>query len=117
MLKHLRFLVLSAVVVGLALPASRVLGQSAPVADEFANLQFRSIGPATMSGRIADFAVYEANPAIYYVGSAHGGVWTTTSNGAMFEPQFQDMGLISMGALAVSQKTPDLVWAGTGESN
>ena len=30
-----------------------------------------------MSGRIADLAVYEANPAIYYVGTAHGGVWKT----------------------------------------
>ena len=43
MLKHLRFLVLSAVVVGLALPASRVLGQSVPVADEFGSLHFLSL--------------------------------------------------------------------------
>jgi len=85
MLKHLRFLVLSAVVVGLALPASRVLGQSVPVADEFGSLHFRSIGPATMSGRITDFAVYEANPSIYYVATAHGGVWKTTSGGAMYD--------------------------------
>lgn len=39
-----------------------------PVATEFDRLHFRSIGPATMSGRIADVAVYEANPSIYYVG-------------------------------------------------
>ena len=35
-----------------------------PVATEFDKLHFRSIGPATMSGRVADLAVYEANPAI-----------------------------------------------------
>jgi len=57
-------------------------------AQEFDKLHFRSIGPATMSGRISDLAIYEANPAIWYVGSAHGGVWKTTSNGALFTPLF-----------------------------
>ena len=60
---------------------------------------------------------YEANPAIFYVGTAHGGVWKTTNNGATFTPQFQDDGLMSVGDVAVSQKNPNLVWVGTGESN
>ena len=70
-----------------------------------------------MSGRIADLAVYEANPSIFYVGTAHGGVWKTTNNGTTFEAQFQDQGLMSIGDVAVSQNNPDLVWVGTGESN
>ena len=70
-------------------------------AQEFDKLHFRSIGPATMSGRVADLAVYEANPAIWYVGTAHGGVWKTTSNGALFTPLFQDQGLIAIGDVAV----------------
>src|SRR5688500_13900097 len=96
--------------------ASSLAAQS-NVAQEFEKLHFRSIGPATMSGRIADIAVYEANPAIYYVGTAHGGVWKTTNNGATFEPQFQNMGLISIGDVQISQSNPDIVWVGTGESN
>ena len=88
-----------------------------PVAEQFKSLHFRSIGPATMSGRIADLAVYEANPSIYYVGTAHGGVWKTTSNGTTFTAQFQDQGLISIGDVTVSQTNPDLVWVGAGESN
>ncbi|HUR21028.1 MAG TPA: hypothetical protein VMZ90_09495, partial [Vicinamibacterales bacterium] len=92
-------------------------GQVTASNDPLDNLHFRSIGPATMSGRVADLAVYEKNPAVYYVGSAHGGIWKTTSNGATFEAQFQDMGLIGIGDLAISQSNPDLVWAGTGESN
>ena len=87
------------------------------VAQEFDKLHFRSIGPATMSGRISDLAIFEANPAIWYVGSAHGGVWKTTSNGALFTPLFQDQGLIAIGDVTVSQINPDLVWVGTGESN
>jgi photosystem II stability/assembly factor-like uncharacterized protein len=119
MLKSLRFFTLCLLAVGLVASGSSVLGQSqiGPIATEFEDLHFRSIGPATMSGRTSSLAVFEANPAIFYVGTAHGGVWKTTSNGAMFEGQFQDNGLISIGSVAVSQMTPDLVWAGTGESN
>ena len=96
---------------------AQVAQAAPPVAQEFDKLHFRSIGPATMSGRISDLAIYEANPAIWYVGTAHGGVWKTTSNGAMFTPLFQDQGLIAIGDVAVSQTNPDLVWVGTGESN
>jgi photosystem II stability/assembly factor-like uncharacterized protein len=119
MLRYLRFFTLCLMVVGLAASGSSLLGQSqiGPIATEFEDLHFRSIGPATMSGRTSSLAVFEANPAVFYIGTAHGGVWKTTSNGAMFEGQFQDNGLISIGAVAVSQLNPDLVWAGTGESN
>jgi len=103
----------------LALAATSLVAQTlnGSVATEFEKLHFRSIGPATMSGRIADIAVYEANPAIWYVGTAHGGVWKTTSNGAMFTPLLQDKGLMSIGDIAVSQLNPDVVYVGTGESN
>ena len=95
-----------------ALPA-----QSMPVADEFERLHFRSIGPATMSGRVSDLAVFEANPAIYYVATAHGGVWKTTNNGATFSALLQDKGLLAIGDVTVSQSNPNLVWVGSGESN
>src|SRR3954466_11453068 len=83
----------------------------------FDTLHFRAIGPASMSGRIADLAVYESNPSIFYVGTAHGGVWKTTNGGTTFQPQFQDQGLMSIGDVTVSQNNPDLVWVGSGESN
>ena len=88
-----------------------------PVADAFNALHFRSVGPAVMSGRLSDIAVYEANSNIFYVGSAHGGVWKTINNGTTFTPLLQDEGLLSIGALTVSQTNPDLLWVGTGEAN
>ena len=119
MSRHLRWLTVGAPILlgiyGQGLPGQQA--GSMPVAHEFDNLHFRSIGPATMSGRIADFAVYEANPAIYYVGTAHGGVWKTMNGGTTFEPLFQDDGLMSIGDVTVSQKDPNLLWVGTGESN
>ena len=106
-----------------ALNRSSAAGQSAATGSAvagtspFESLHFRPIGPASMSGRISDLAVYESNPSIFYVGTAHGGVWKTTNAGTTFEAQFQDQGLISIGDVTVSQSNPDLVWVGTGESN
>jgi hypothetical protein len=119
MARHFRFPLIGVALVVLA--ASHILLSQtpggAPVAQQFEQLHFRSIGPAVTSGRISDLAVYEANPSIYYVGTAHGGLWKTVNNGATFTPQFQDMGLISVGDVAISQTNPDLVWLGTGEGN
>src|SRR5204862_7410634 len=100
-------------------PFGQAPGASAslPGGGPFDSLHFRPIGPASMSGRISDLAVYEPNPAIFYVGTAHGGVWKTTNGGTTFEAQFQDTGLISVGDITVSQSNPDLVWVGSGESN
>ena len=117
--KHHRLLGFGAAGI-LAFSGALLLGQStgtAPAGGPFDRLHFRSIGPTAMSGRITDLAVYEANPAIYYVGTAHGGVWKTTSNGATYEALFQDSGLMGVGDLAISQKNPDLVWMGSGEGN
>jgi photosystem II stability/assembly factor-like uncharacterized protein len=94
-------------------PASGAITSTGP----FESLHFRSIGPAGMSGRISDLAVYEANPAIFYVGTAHGGLWKTTDAGTTFEPLFQDYGLMSVGDVTISQSNADLVWLGSGESN
>lgn len=117
--RQVRFLLIGAAL-ALAVAGTLLLSQTpggAPVAEQFQQLHFRSIGPAVMSGRISDFAVYEANPSIYYVGTAHGGVWKTVNNGLTFTPQFQDMGLISIGDVTIAQSNPDLVWVGSGEGN
>jgi len=119
-MKRLRLIVLATCVLGAvaqSLVAGRA-GQTPPVSSgPFDTLHFRPIGPAAMSGRISDLAVYDANPAIFYVGTAHGGVWKTVNNGTTFEAQFQDQGLMSIGDVTISQSNPDLVWVGTGEAN
>jgi len=106
----------AAIAASLAL-GSRLLAQGAPTATQFDKLHFRSIGPAIMSGRIADLAVYEKNTSIWYIGTAHGGVWKTTSNGAVMTPIFEDKGLMSIGDVTVSQQNPDVLYVGSGEAN
>lgn len=83
----------------------------------FKGLAFRSIGPASMGGRISDIAVNMKQPNTFYVGAATGGVFKTTSNGVTWSAIFEKEAVASIGALALWQKNPELVWAGTGESN
>jgi photosystem II stability/assembly factor-like uncharacterized protein len=85
--------------------------------EKFKNLEFRELGPATMGGRIDDFAVVESNPNIVYVGTASGGVWKTTNNGTTWEPVFDKEGVSTIGDLAIAPTDPSIVWAGTGEPN
>ncbi len=80
-----------------------------------AGIQPREIGPATMSGRIVDLAVVEADPRVFYVATSTGGIWKTTDNGIRWTPQFQDQAVHSMGDIAVHQSDTAIVWAGTGE--
>ena len=121
-MRHYRLLAIAAAA-ALTFAVQPLVGRSGqspaaqPAGGPFDTLRFRPIGPASMSGRIADLAVYEANPSLYYVGTAHGGVWKTVNNGTTFEAQFQDQGLMSIGDVTISQSNPDLVWVGTGESN
>ncbi|HRJ26499.1 MAG TPA: hypothetical protein PLO61_03180 [Fimbriimonadaceae bacterium] len=77
----------------------------------------RSLGPTTMGGRIMDLAVYEPAPRIFYIGVAGGGVWKTVNGGLTVESVFDNDGPPAVGAVAVSQKNPDLVWVGTGEGS
>ncbi|MEJ2186857.1 MAG: glycosyl hydrolase [Gemmatimonadota bacterium] len=78
-------------------------------------LRFRNIGPANMSGRVVDIAVVDRNPYVFYVAAATGGVWKTVNNGVTFQPVFQHESTVSVGAIAVSQVDPSIVWVGTGE--
>jgi len=85
--------------------------------DKLKNLEFREIGPATMGGRIDDFAVVESNPNIVFVGVASGGVWKTTNNGTTWEPVFDKEGVSTIGDIAIAPSDPSMVWVGTGEPN
>src|SRR5690348_7317772 len=78
---------------------------------------FRSIGPASMGGRIDDIAAVEQNPYIIYVGFATNGVWKSTNNGTTFTPIFETYGTHSIGDIAIAPSDPNIVWVGTGEAN
>jgi len=96
-------------------PAQTTPAPADPWVNILGALKPRSIGPTNMGGRIVDFAVYGPKPQIFYVATASGGLWKTVNAGTTVAPVFDHEATVSLGACAVSQKDPDLVWVGTGE--
>ncbi|MFN8057915.1 MAG: hypothetical protein U0Q12_02035 [Vicinamibacterales bacterium] len=90
---------------------------ASPLTAALDGLQFRSIGPATMAGRVDDFAVLESHPSTFYVATATGGLWKTTNNGTTWEVLFQDEDVVSIGDVAIPPDDASLVWVGSGENN
>ena len=85
-----------------------------PILKEF---RWRSIGPASMAGRIDDIEAVESNHYIIYVGFATGGIWKTINNGTTWEPIFDTYPTVSVGDIAIFQANPNIIWVGTGEAN
>ena len=48
-------------------------------------LKFRSVGPAFMSGRIADIVINPENENEWYVAVGSGGVWKTVNSGTTWQ--------------------------------
>jgi photosystem II stability/assembly factor-like uncharacterized protein len=80
-------------------------------------LEFRSIGPAFMSGRIADIVIHPENENVWYVAVGSGGVWKTENSGTTWTSIFDDQVSYSIGCLALDPQNPDIVWVGTGENH
>lgn len=85
--------------------------------DLLKGLSARSIGPAGVGGRISAIDAVASNPNRIVIGAATGGVWISNSGGLTWEPVFDEEAVASIGALAINQSNPDIIWVGTGESN
>ena len=100
---------------GAAAERARMINESTdPLLSAF---RFRSIGPASMGGRIDDIAVSESDPNVIYVGYAVGGVFKSENNGTTFAPVFETYGTASIGDIAIHPTNPSIVYVGTGEAN
>jgi len=88
-----------------------------PYEEAFSRLEYRSIGPAIMGGRISDVEGVPGDANVVYVASASGGLWKTTNGGITWKPIFERQGTLSLGDIALAPSNPDVVWVGTGESN
>src|SRR5215467_14412631 len=79
-------------------------------------LNWRLIGPFR-GGRAVAVAGVASQPNVYYFGATGGGVWKTTDSGADWQPVsdgFFKTG--SVGAIAVSDSDPNVIYVGMGES-
>jgi len=114
----------------LATSAPAVPAQSAPapkptspkdvkektLSDRFEGLEFRTIGPFR-GGRVTAVTGVRHEPQTFYFGATGGGVWKTTDGGSNWEVvSDKDFKTGSIGAIAVAESDPNVVYVGTGEA-
>jgi photosystem II stability/assembly factor-like uncharacterized protein len=117
------------------MPSTREL-----ISDDFRRLNWRSVGPALMAGRVAALCFEPDSSKTYYVGYATGGIWKTDNMGTTFKPIFDNEETACIGAIQVAHAPADwkgwegddkklskkaktekgkgqIIWVGTGEGN
>ncbi len=109
---------LSIILFALPLSTSIVFAKSdSPMTSAtFDGLKFRNIGPALMSGRIADIDIDLRDKNVWIVGVGSGGVWKTTNAGVTWQPIFDDQSVYSIGTVTIDPNNSSTIWVGTGEN-
>jgi photosystem II stability/assembly factor-like uncharacterized protein len=107
-----RFLIFL-VTTSLAIPAN---SQQKPISEDFyEGLEWRNIGP-NRGGRSLGCAGSPDRPNEYYFGATGGGLWKTTDGGNEWKPVTDgQVTSSSVGAVAVAESNPDVVYIGMGE--
>jgi photosystem II stability/assembly factor-like uncharacterized protein len=84
--------------------------------DFYDHLRWTSVG-INRGGRSIGVAGSDARPYEYYFGATGGGLWKTTDGGLNWAPVTDGkINSASVGAVAVCEADPDVVWIGTGET-
>ncbi len=121
---YMKYLKLTIVSLAILFSHYTVLGQNAKgskksestVKTALNTFEFRSIGPAFMSGRIADIAIDPENENVWYVAVGSGGVWKTENSGTTWAPLADNMPFYSTGCITIDPHNNSSIWLGTGEN-
>ena len=79
-------------------------------------LKLRNVGPAFLSGRIADIAIHPENNNVWYVATGSSGVWKTENSGTTYTPIFDNESTYTTGCITIDPNDPSIIWLGTGEN-
>jgi photosystem II stability/assembly factor-like uncharacterized protein len=96
--------------------ATRAVASATPVVDPalFRGLKYRLVGPSR-GGRVTTVTGVPSQPRTFYMGVASGGLFRTTDGGASWAPVSDGkIPLGSMGAIAVADSDPNVIYVGTG---
>ena len=86
-----------------------------PILWPFFPLQWTSIGPRNVNGRIKCLAIHPVTENVVYAGAANGGVWKTVNGGTSWLPMMSQELSLATGGLAISPSNPHILYAATGE--
>ena len=108
------------ILVGLLMASSLALAlgvRAAPVDDSlYQAMEWRNIGP-WRGGRVTAVTGVRGQPHTFYMGATGGGLWKTVNAGTSWENiSDKDFNVGTIGAVAVSESDPNVIYAGTGES-
>ncbi len=96
--------------------AVAMLASAAPDVLDLSALKWRNIGP-NRGGRSQACAGSSRRPFEYYFGATGGGLWKTVNGGTTWSPVTDgQIHSSSVGAIAVSESNPDVVYIGMGET-
>ncbi|TXT34794.1 MAG: glycosyl hydrolase [Chitinophagaceae bacterium] len=103
----------------LVIICNNVIAQPVPQTDTtslFKGMNWRNVGP-NRGGRSLGIAGSSKRKLEYYFGAVGGGLWKTTDGGLNWKPVTDaQITSSSVGAVAVSESNPDIVYIGTGET-
>jgi photosystem II stability/assembly factor-like uncharacterized protein len=80
----------------------------------YQELHWRMIGPFR-GGRTRAATGVPSQPNVFYVGQVNGGVWKSDDYGRTWNPIFDHESTQSIGAIAVAQSNPDIIYVASGE--
>ncbi|MBI3406558.1 MAG: glycosyl hydrolase [Acidobacteria bacterium] len=110
MLSIRRISVLAVALIGIS---AQLFAQQSP--DTFKAMRWRSIGPFR-GGRVLAVSGVVGDPNTYYFGGTGSGVWKTTDGGLNWTPLFDKQSISTVGAIAVADSDPNVIYVGTGEA-
>jgi len=94
-----------------------VPAQSQPIPPQtYSALEWRFIGPYR-GGRVVAVGGVPGDTRVAYFGAVGGGIWRSPNAGITWEPIFDGQPVASIGALAISPSSPNIIYAGSGESD
>ncbi len=96
-----------------SLCAGSVIAQVNPVV--IGGMKWRQVGPFR-GGRVLAVAGVPGDPNTYYFGAVAGGIFKSTNGGMSWSPVFDHQSVSSIGAIAVADSDPNVIYAGSGEA-